>query len=121
MIWILLAVFAEIGAGQEVARWFFQAGRSSNTVAKTMSAYDTNFSDEIYGKEKSGRYVCESRLIKMLDHEYRLIKERLDEKRGKNTRFFAFSNTVATQTRESTQRSWLARHKISARNWPKSQ
>ena len=90
--------FAEIGAGQEVARWFFRVGLSSNTIAKTMSAYDMTFSDTIYGREKSGRYVCESRLIKMLDHEYRLIEERLGEKRGHNTQFFAFANTVAAKS-----------------------
>lgn len=90
--------FAEIGAGQEVARWFFQARLSSNTIAKTMSAYDMIFSDSIYGKEKSGRYVCESRLIKMLDHEYKLIEERLGQKRSHNTKFFAFANTVAAKS-----------------------
>ena len=90
--------FAEIGAGQEVARCFFQAGLSSNTVAKTISAYDMVFSDSIYGKEKSGRYVCENRVIKMLDHEYKLIEERLGEKRGHNTQFFAFANTVAAKS-----------------------
>ena len=90
--------FAEIGAGQEVARWFFRVGLSSNTIAKTMSAYDMTFSDTIYGREKSGRYVCESRLIKMLDHEYSLIEERLGKKRGQNTQFFAFANTVAAKS-----------------------
>ncbi len=90
--------FAEIGAGQEVARCFFQAGLSSNTVAKTISAYDMTFSDAIYGREKSGRYVCEDRLIKMLNHEYKLIEERLGQKRGHNTQFFAFANTVAAKS-----------------------
>ena len=89
--------FAEIGAGQEVARCFFQAGLSSNTVAKTISAYDMVFSDTIYGKE-SGRYVCENRLVKMLNHEYKLIEERLGQKRGHNTQFFAFANTVAAKS-----------------------
>lgn len=28
-------VFAEIGAGQEVARWFFHVGGAAGTVAKT--------------------------------------------------------------------------------------
>ena len=90
--------FAEIGAGQEVARCFFQARLSSNTIAKTISAYDMVFSDTIYGKEKSGRYVCENRLIKILDHEYKLIEERLGQKRGHNTQFFAFANTVAAKS-----------------------
>ena len=60
--------FAEIGAGQEVARHFFQAGAAAGTIAKTMSAYDKVYSDEIYGQEPTGRYVCEARLYKMLNH-----------------------------------------------------
>ena len=67
-------VFAEIGAGQEVAAFFFKAGGASNTIAKTMSAYDMTFSNAIYGAEESGRYVVESRLMKMLDKEYRLLE-----------------------------------------------
>lgn len=90
--------FAEIGAGQEVTRFFFQAGSASKTIAKTMSAYDMTFSDAIYGKEKSGRYVCESRLLKMLDKEFNLMEERLGETRGKETKFFAFANTVAAKS-----------------------
>lgn len=92
----IYGTFAEIGAGQEVARHFFLAGKASQTVAKTISAYDMTFSDEIYGREKNGRYVCESRLEKMLGHEYSLLAERLSQKRGPQTRFFAFANTVAT-------------------------
>src|ERR1700757_5133549 len=72
--------FAEIGAGQEVARHFFQAGRASHTIAKTISAYDMTFSDEIYGKEN--RYVSQPRVLKMLDHEFYLLQERLHEQRG---------------------------------------
>ncbi|AZZ37235.1 hypothetical protein CIK05_10700 [Bdellovibrio sp. qaytius] len=87
--------FAEIGAGQEVARQFFQAGKASQTIALTISAYDMTFSDIIYGKEKSGRYVCESRVHKMLDREYEKLVERLDS-RAKNTAFFSFADTVAT-------------------------
>lgn len=90
--------FAEIGAGQETTRFFFQAGKASQTIAKTMSAYDMVFSDAIYGKEKNGRYVCESRLLKMLGKEYQLLEERLGESRGKNTKFFAFANTVAAKS-----------------------
>src|SRR4051812_22150748 len=78
--------FAEIGAGQEVARHFFQAGRASKTVAKTMSAYDMIYSDEIYGKEPSGRYVCESRLLHMLAKEFSLLVDRLNETRGKKSK-----------------------------------
>ncbi len=90
----IYGTFAEIGAGQEVARHFFQAGRASHTIAKTISAYDMTFSDEIYGKEN--RYVSEGRLHKMLDHEFTLLQERLQAKRGTETRFFAFADTVAT-------------------------
>jgi hypothetical protein len=86
--------FAEIGAGQEVARNFFQAGAAAGTIAKTMSAYDKTYSDAIYGTEESGRYVCESRLYKMLDHEYGLMDERLTAERP-DTLFFAFADTVA--------------------------
>lgn len=93
--------FAEIGAGQEVARHYFMAGRASQTIAKSMSAYDMTYSDEIYGREKNGRYVCESRVNKMLEKESQLLIRRLDEKRGANTSFFAFANTVATGTPET--------------------
>lgn len=86
--------FAEIGAGQEVARWFFRVGGASGTVAKTISAYDMAVSDAIYGP--SDRYVSRRRLRAMLDHEYGLLVERLDLSRGDKTAFFAFANTVAT-------------------------
>jgi hypothetical protein len=87
---------AEIGAGQEVARHFFQAGGASGTIAKTISAYDMKFSDEIYGK--SSRYVSRERLGQMLDHEYALIKERLWEARAETSKFFAFADTVTTRS-----------------------
>ncbi|SDP05495.1 hypothetical protein SAMN05428975_0156 [Mucilaginibacter sp. OK268] len=87
--------FAEIGAGQEVAANFFKAGASSGTIAKTMSAYDMIFSDAIYGVQQTRRYVSESRLISMLDHEYGLLIERLAALRGDTTTFFAFSDTFA--------------------------
>lgn len=90
----IYGTFAEIGAGQEVARNFFQVGAAVGTIAKTMSAYDKTYSDAIYGAEKSGRYVCESRLYKMLDHEYGLMEERLQEDLPDST-FFAFADTVA--------------------------
>lgn len=92
----LYGTFAEIGAGQEVARYFFQAGKASQTIAKTISAYDMTFSDEIYGRETNGRYVCESRLNKMLQKEFDLLPERLEKTRGDNTHFFSFASTVAT-------------------------
>ena len=85
--------FAEIGAGQEVGRNFFQAGGAAGTVAKTISAYDMKFSDSIYGD--AGRYVSRQRLVQMLKHEFCLLDERLSETRGNETTFFAFANTVA--------------------------
>jgi len=88
--------FAEIGAGQEVSRLFFQAGGAAGTIAKSMSAYDMTFSDEIYGK--APRYVSRERLVTMLDHEYQLLHERLSEQRGDNTCFFAFADTVAAKS-----------------------
>jgi hypothetical protein len=87
--------FAEIGAGQEVARWFFRVGGASGTIAKTISAYDMQVSDAIYGKCE--RYVSRQRLLTMMDHEYSLLQERLSPKRGADTRFFAFAETVAAQ------------------------
>lgn len=104
----IYGTFAEIGAGQEVARHFFQAGRASHTIAKTISAYDMTFSDEIYGKES--RYVCEPRLLRMLDHEFTLLQERLSAPRGSKTRFFAFADTVSTATGkdgQSLSHGWL--------------
>lgn len=92
----LYGTFAEIGAGQEVVRHFFRAGGASGTIAKTISAYDKDFSDAIYGRETKGRYVCESRLVKMLDYEYDLIEDRLSRAQHPTKHFFAFANTVAT-------------------------
>ena len=69
--------FAEIGAGQETVNFFYKAGMASQTVAKSMSAYDMIVSNEIYGKQS--RYVCKNRLYTMLDHEYRLLKRRLEK------------------------------------------
>lgn len=94
--------FAEVGAGQETAAMFFKAGGASGTIAKTMSAYDMTFSDNIYGVEESGRYVVESRLIKMLNKEYSLLEKRLAEKRGPDTTFFAFANTVVALNYQKT-------------------
>jgi hypothetical protein len=100
--------FAEIGAGQEVARWFFRVGGASATVAKTISAYDMVVSDQIYGAEDTKRYVCESRLNKMLNREYRLMVERLTATRP-TTRFFAFADTVAAKSSKVNQNchGWL--------------
>ncbi|MBC8112449.1 MAG: TonB-dependent receptor, partial [Verrucomicrobia bacterium] len=94
--------FAEIGAGQEVAAMFFKSGGASGTIAKTISAYDMTFSDAIYGVEESGRYVCEPRLIKMLNREYNLLHVRLGEKRGEDTTFFAFADTVSALNFQKT-------------------
>jgi len=98
---------AEIGAGQETARWFFQVGGAAGTIAKAMSAYDMTFSDAIYGNCK--RYVSRERLQAMLQHEYRLVNERLQEKRGDSCAFFAFANTVATHSfiRKQDGHGWL--------------
>ena len=95
--------FVEIGAGQEVARQFFRVGSASGTIAKTMSAYDRDFSDAIYGKEKDRRYVCKSRLVKMLEKEYSLLEERLDRENYKDTRYFAFADTVTTINYDKTK------------------
>src|SRR5256885_13974215 len=81
---------AEIGAAQEIARWFFRAGGASGTVAKTMSAYDMDVSDAIYGPTE--RYVSRQRLRAMLDHEYALLVERLEKTRGDKTAFFVFAD-----------------------------
>jgi hypothetical protein len=92
----IYGTFAEIGAGQEVARHFFKVGGSSGTIAKTISAYDKNFSDTIYGEEADGRYVTETRLDKMMSHEMRLLKKRIPKKEQPNKMFFTLANTVAT-------------------------
>ena len=91
----IYGTFAEIGAGQEVARHFFRSGGASGTIAKTMSAYDKAFSDAIYGQNEDG-YVSESRLKKMLDHEINLLVSRMDRKKHPNKMFFTYANTVAT-------------------------
>src|SRR5512146_711269 len=87
--------FAEIGAGQEVVRWFFRAGGAAGTVAKTISAYDMAVSDAIYGP--TDYYVSRHRLQAMLDYEYDLLLERLDKTRGGTAAFFVFADTVATK------------------------
>lgn len=87
--------FAEIGAGQEVVRWFFRVGGAAGTVAKSISAYDMQVSDAIYGKCK--RYVCRERLESMLDYEQNLNIDRLSELRGKDTCFFSFADTVSAR------------------------
>ena len=96
----IYGTFAEIGAGQEVARMFFQVGGASGTIAKSISAYDMSFSDAIYGK--APRYVSRERLALMLDHEYKLLNERLSAQRGDRTTFFVFADTVAARNFKGT-------------------
>lgn len=105
----IYGTFAEIGAGQEVARNFFEAGAASGTIAKTMSAYDMAFSDAIYGAEESGRYVSRTRLRKMLDHEFELLTERLHTEKYDEKKFFAFADTVTTLnfTKTNEPHGWL--------------
>ncbi|GAA4462381.1 TonB-dependent receptor [Novipirellula rosea] len=92
--------FAEIGAGQEVVRWFFRVGGGAGTIAKSMSAYDMKVSDAIYGR--ASRYVCRERLQAMLDYEHRLNLDRLREVRGDTTAFFAFADTVSARNFQGT-------------------
>ena len=91
----IYGTFAEIGAGQETVNHFFKAGLASQTIAKSMSAYDMVFSDEIYGKQN--RYVSKDRVITMLDHEYKLLQRRLRNKSPKKC-FFSFANTATTSS-----------------------
>ncbi len=88
--------FAEIGAGQEVVRWFFQVGAAAGTIAKSMSAYDMAVSDAIYGPAK--RYVSRERLESMLDHEHGLNRTRLEERTAAGTALFAFADTVTARS-----------------------
>jgi hypothetical protein len=99
--------FAEIGAGQEVARWFLRVGAASGTVAKTISAYDKQVSDDLYGR--GTRYVSRQRLEEMLDHEWELLVRQLGGARGGDTRFFVFADTVAARNFAGTNEchGWL--------------
>ena len=99
--------FAEIGAGQEVARHFFTVGGAAGTVAKTMSAYDMAFSDAIYGTCR--RYVSRERLQTMLEHESGLLLERLGRTAGRDRRFFVFADTVAARSfrRHDESHGWM--------------
>ncbi|MBI1348040.1 TonB-dependent receptor [bacterium] len=92
--------FAEIGAGQEVVRWFFRVGGGAGTIAKSISAYDMKVSDAIYGRAQ--RYVCRERLQAMLDYEHKLNLDRLGEVRGDTTAFFAFADTVSARNFKGT-------------------
>lgn len=97
----IYGTFAEIGAGQEIANWFFHAGGASGTVAKTMSAYDMIISDEIYGK--ATRYVSRQRMCAMLEHEYPMLIQRLNAKRGATTTFFTLADTVRARSYRDTK------------------
>ncbi len=99
--------FAEIGAGQEVARWFFRVGGAAGTIAKSISAYDMTVSDSMYGA--CGRYVSRQRLETMLDYEFRTMSGHLAAKRGEHTRFFVFADTVAAKsyTRKDDCHGWM--------------
>jgi hypothetical protein len=99
--------FAEIGAGQEVVRWFFRAGAAAGTIAKSISAYDMTVSDAIYGH--CDRYVCRQRLERMLEYEHGLNLERLRERRGNTTAFFVFADTVkaASYSGSSECHGWM--------------
>jgi hypothetical protein len=103
----IYGTFAEIGAGQEVARWFLSVGAASGTVAEATSAYDKTISDDIYGA--GTRYVSKERLVAMLNCEYKVLVDRLDKERGASTRFFVFADTVATRNYQGTneQHGWL--------------
>lgn len=107
---LIYGTIAEIGAGQEVARNFFRAGAAAGTIAKTMSAYDMQFSDAIYGAEASGRYVSRSRVEAMVEREYNLVVERVADHRPKNSTFFAYAATVAAKSygRASECHAWLS-------------
>ena len=92
----IYGTFVEIGAGQEVVRGFYRVGGASGTIAKSMSAYDRSFSDSIYGKDGEERYVTQNRLDQMLDHEMKLLEQRISRKDFPNKFFFVYANTVAT-------------------------
>src|SRR5262249_42065099 len=99
--------FAEIGAGQEVARWFLAVGAASGTVAKTISAYDKEVSDDLYGP--GVRYVSKERLEAMLDSEWNQLLKQLQKTRGPQTRFFSFVDTISARNFAGTNEphGWL--------------
>jgi hypothetical protein len=109
----IYGTLAEIGAGQETANWFFRVSGTAGLVAKTISAYDMTMSDAIYGR--ANRYVSQERLCAMLDNEYRILLERLGPKRGADTTFFSFCNTVRARgyRDEGECHGWLGiRHQL---------
>src|SRR5262249_24672344 len=112
---------AEIGGGQEGARWFFQVGGAAGTIAKTISAYDMAVSDGLYGS--AAHYVSRQRLSAMLEHEYAELVARLGAARGERTGFFAFADTVATASyrHPGSGRGWLGIRFQSAPGAPPSE
>lgn len=104
----IYGTFAEIGAGQEVANWFFRASATAGTVAKTISAYDMEISDALYGKTR--RYVSQERVVDMVNYEYELLEQRLRISRGDKSRFFAFANTVRARGYQDSEEchGWMA-------------
>lgn len=92
--------FAEIGAGQEVARWFLRVGGASGTVAKTISAYDKEVSDDLYGA--GTRYVSKPRLQAMLKNEWEQLVQQLQASRGAATKFFSFVDTISARNYAGT-------------------
>jgi len=117
----IYGTLAEIGAGQEVAQWFFHVGAASGTVAKSISAYDKTVSDDTYGA--GSRYVSKERLLAMLDYEYESLLERLSASRRQDTRFFVFADTVAARNYQGTneQHGWLGIRFQTEANSPPSQ
>ncbi len=116
----LYGTFAEIGGGQEVARHFFQAGGSSETIAKTVSAYDKRFSDSFYNKNKKGRHVSEQRLEKMLNAEYKELTNLLAEVSDDKT-LFVFANTmeVLNYAKNNKSHGWMGiRYQLSPNSEP---
>jgi hypothetical protein len=92
--------FAEIGAGQEVVRWFLRVGGASGTVAKTISAYDKEVSDQLYGT--GTRYVSKPRLQAMIEKEWQQLLEQLQASRGADTKFFTFVDTISARNYAGT-------------------
>lgn len=113
--------FAEIGAGQEVARWFLRVGGASGTVAKTISAYDKEVSDDLYGS--GSRYVSEQRLQAMLVNEWEQLLSQLHATRGATTKFFTFVDTVSARNYSGTNEchGWMGLRFLQQPNGPASQ
>jgi len=110
--------FAEIGAGQEVARWFFHVGGAAATVARSISAYDMAMSTATYGP--AARYVSRQRLQAMLEYEFHILLTQLDATRGDRSTFFVFANTVAARsyTHQEDGHGWLGmRFQTHPRGW----